>query len=132
MTHDERRGSEFDILSAYRALVGTILIVIGVVLALHLVTVVFELIEGKEPPGLIDQLVTLAVEKLEGAEDVANKNVPIDLSPDLKKALVYGLIVLFLIIPASIATSLVSCGGKMMKDDAGKSLKQIAAKLNQR
>ncbi|QDT10903.1 hypothetical protein [Planctomycetes bacterium K23_9] len=121
-----------DFVAGFRLIGGSVLVLIGVVLALYIVTVVMGLIAADRPLELIDKIVVPAAERaIEHAEAKGDnaKNIH-DVSDDLKRMIVLGIIAFLMLIPTIIATNLIHSGVNLMQGDAAKSLKQIAAKIN--
>jgi len=116
------------LLTMYKAFVGTVLVAIGLILGLYVAITVFKIINGSVPPGIITQFAEPAADQLiENAQE--NLRQAFDLSPDVKRVILYSLTFLFLVLPVAIATSLISAGAKLMHSDAAEALKIIAEKL---
>ncbi|MGB7345879.1 MAG: hypothetical protein WBD20_16805 [Pirellulaceae bacterium] len=134
MTHAALESPESgpDLMAGFRAIAGATLAAIGVVLGLYIVTVVIGLVNAGKPLKLIDAIVMPAAEQaIEAAEAKGGKGqVTHDISDDLKRMIVMGIVAFLMLIPTIIATTLITSGVSLMQGDAAKALKQIAAKIN--
>jgi hypothetical protein len=123
--------SGINLLAAYRAFAGTILIVIGVVMGLYAAMTVFSLINGEEPPGIVLQFADSLNERV-ADEAAANGVQPLELSTDVKRLVLYGISFLLLVLPFSIAKILITSGTSLMRGEAAAALKQLAEQLKKK
>lgn len=124
--HIDQQGS--NLFSIYKAFAGTVLIVIGVVLGLYVAIAAFNIIDGDDPPGIVNRFAVPAAENtVEKAKEQTGPQF--DLSPDLKRIAVYVLAFLILILPATVATTLISTGAKLLRGEATEALNLLAERL---
>lgn len=124
--NSDQQGS--NLFSIYKTFAGTVLIVIGVVLGLYVAIAAFNMIDGDDPPGIVNRFAEPAAEDVvEKAEEQTGQQF--DLSSDLKCIAVYVLAFLILILPATIATTLISTGAKLLRGEATEALNLLAERL---
>ena len=130
MRHEARRMDEATVspMAVYKALAGTVLIGIGVVLGVQAALAAFSIIRGDDPPGLVNHF---AADAAEVAIDNAEKEGVrvVDLTPDAKKAVLYVFCFFFLLLPVVIAGGFVRAGASLLQQDAREAMKVLAQQL---
>lgn len=125
------KGSVADaagMLSFFRCAVAAGLILTGVFLGLYIAFMALGLVNGKEPPALVKNLVQEAVKGV--VEQVENeKKLDFEVSSNVLAAVGWLLTFLYLLIPTTVAGGMVRAGAGLLQPESTQVLQQIVDRL---
>ncbi len=125
------KGSAADtagMLSFFRCAVAAGLVLTGVFLGLYIAFTALGLVNGKEPPALVKNLVQDAVQG--AVKQVENENkLDFEVSSNVLAAVGWLLTFLFLLIPTTVAGGLIRGGAGLLQPESTQVLQQIVDRL---
>ena len=124
--------------ATFRMMTGILLLVVGILLGLYLANTALGLIFAKEPPAIVTRVTQPLMNHTENAVNIvanevannANRAQLVELSLGIKQLVVYFIVFLLMVIPASIATNLIRGGVKLMRSEESEALEKIAERLS--
>ena len=125
--------------ATFRMMAGILLLVVGILLGLYLANTALGLIFAKEPPAIVTRVTQPLMNHTENAVNIVANEVannanraaqPVELSLGIKQLVVYFIVFLLMVIPASIATNLIRGGVKLMRSEESEALEKIAERLS--
>ena len=133
MHHEPNPATESSvgILSLYKALAGTLLLTIGVILGIYVAVTAFGLIQGQDPPGLVQQFAAQAG-PLPIAVPAGDGQPTFQIPPEVMRACIYLLTCLLLSLPTLLASAFVNAGARLMHGDTAELLQKLTQKIGDR
>lgn len=121
---DERSGvGADDVIAAVRTLVGTMIVIVGLVLAFWLVSLIVEVLTSAEVPAIVAR-VTPEADPVIGMVEAGGFTLP----AELMSLLGYLVMCLMMAIVAALATAMIRWGVALMQPD----MKRVIETLTQR